>query len=52
MERLTLKAVTTPTTDEGLFEAVISTESVDRENDVVLPDAMVEALHAWTFTGR
>ena len=35
-----------------MFEAVISTESVDRENDVVLPEAMVEALKASDVTGK
>jgi HK97 family phage prohead protease len=44
--------VTTTTTDQGLFEAVISTESIDRENDVVRPEAMVDALRAWTLTGK
>jgi HK97 family phage prohead protease len=52
VQHLTLKAVTTPTTDQGIFETVISTEAIDRENDVVLPEAMVEALQAWTFTGK
>jgi HK97 family phage prohead protease len=52
MDHLTLKAVATQTTDEGVFEAVISTESVDRERDVVVASAMVEALHSWTFTGK
>jgi HK97 family phage prohead protease len=52
MQHITFKAVTTTTTDQGVFEAVISTQSVDRENDVVVPEAMVEALKAWTFTGK
>lgn len=52
MDHLTLKAVATQTTDQGVFEAVISTESVDRENDVVVASAMVEALRSWTFTGK
>jgi HK97 family phage prohead protease len=52
MQHMTLKAVTTTTTDQGLFEAVISTESIDRENDVVVPAAMVDALQAWTLTGK
>lgn len=46
MEHLTLKAVAT-TTDQGLFEAVISTDSVDREKDVVDARAMVAALKKW-----
>jgi HK97 family phage prohead protease len=47
MEHLLLKAATTATTDQGTFTAVISTESVDRELDVVSADAMVTALHKW-----
>jgi hypothetical protein len=35
---ITLKAATTVTTEEGAFTAVISTESVDREGDVVDAD--------------
>lgn len=46
LEHLTLKAVTT-TTDQGLFEAVISTEALDREGDVVSAAGMVAALHKW-----
>ena len=52
MQHLTLKAVTTTTTDQGLFEAVISTERVDREHDIVRPEAMVAALQAWTPTDK
>jgi HK97 family phage prohead protease len=47
----TFKAVATHT-DQGLFTAVISTEAVDRENDVVVASAMVKALRAWTETGK
>jgi HK97 family phage prohead protease len=47
MEHLTLKAVTTQVTDQGVFEAVISTASVDREKDIVEPAAMVAALKKW-----
>ena len=47
MEHLTLKAATTQVTDQGVFEAVISTETADREQDVVSADAMVEALKKW-----
>jgi hypothetical protein len=43
MERMTLKAVATAT-DLGQFEAVISSEAVDREQDIVLADVMVDAL--------
>jgi len=46
MDHLLLKATTT-TQDQGVFEAVISTASVDREKDIVRPEAMVEALQKW-----
>jgi HK97 family phage prohead protease len=49
---ITLKAATTVTTEEGAFTAVISTESVDREGDVVDADAMVKALQAWALVGK
>lgn len=51
MEHLTFKAVVT-TTDQGLFKAVISAASVDREKDIVRPEAMVSALKAWEKTGK
>jgi HK97 family phage prohead protease len=47
VQRLAVKAITSTVTDEGVFEAVISTESVDREKDVVAPVAMVRALRKW-----
>jgi HK97 family phage prohead protease len=47
MQRLDLKAVTSVVTDEGEFTAVISTQTVDREKDVVEPAAMVGALRKW-----
>jgi HK97 family phage prohead protease len=52
MEHLLLKAVATTTTDLGQFEAVISSETIDPENDIVQPAAMVSALQAWTLTGK
>ena len=52
IEHLTFKAVTTTTTDQGVFEAVISTENVDREKDIVMAAAMVDAIRAWTTTGK
>ena len=52
VEHMTLKAVTTADTDQGTFEAVISTATIDRERDVVVPEAMVKALRAWTKTGK
>jgi HK97 family phage prohead protease len=42
----TMKAVAT-VTDQGTFTAVISTESIDREKDVVSAEAMVTALQKW-----
>jgi uncharacterized protein len=47
LDHLLLKAVPTVTTDEGVFEAVISTTDEDREKDIVVPEAMVSALHKW-----
>jgi uncharacterized protein len=47
VQRLAVKAITSTVTDEGVFEAVISTGSVDRERDVVAPVAMVRALRKW-----
>jgi len=47
MQHLMLKAAVAVTTDQGLFTAVISTESVDRERDIVVASAMVDALSAW-----
>jgi HK97 family phage prohead protease len=38
--------------DKGSFEAVISSEAVDRERDVVLASAMVNALRAWIPLGK
>ena len=53
MEHLTLKAVTTAQDqDQGVFTAVISTSSIDREKDVVDPAGMVTALQKWTSTGK
>jgi hypothetical protein len=46
VEYLLLKA-TTLSTDQGTFEAVISTEAVDREKDIVSAPAMVSALRKW-----
>jgi len=47
VRHLTLKAVTTVSTDQGVFEAVISTEAVDREKDIVSAAGMVAALRKW-----
>jgi HK97 family phage prohead protease len=52
MEHLLLKAATTATTDQGVFEAVISTPSVDRDKDIVEPQAMVDALQKWAALGK
>ena len=47
MQRMMLKAAVDTVTDQGLFSAVISTETIDREKDIVSADAMVSALGAW-----
>jgi Caudovirus prohead serine protease len=47
VDHLLLKAVTTVSTDQGAFEAVISTEGVDREKDIVSAPAVVDALRKW-----
>ena len=47
MEHLLLKAATTAATDQGTFEAVISTASIDRDGDIVEPTAIVSALRKW-----
>jgi HK97 family phage prohead protease len=51
MQHLTLKAAITDT-EQGTFTAVISSDSVDREGDIVEPDGLVEALRAWTATHK
>jgi HK97 family phage prohead protease len=51
MEHLLLKAATTAT-DEGVFEAVISTPTPDRDKDIVEPQAMVNALQKWAALGK
>jgi HK97 family phage prohead protease len=51
MEHLLLKAATTAT-DEGVFEAVISTPTLDRDKDIVEPQAMVNALQKWATIGK
>lgn len=51
MQQLILKAVTTAA-DEGTFQAVISTASVDREKDIVDPAGFVRALQKWVPTGK
>ena len=47
MQRMMLKAAVDVITDQGLFTAVISTKTIDREKDIVSADAMVSALGAW-----
>lgn len=47
MEHMLLKVAPAALTDLGEFEAVISTETVDREKDIVSADAMVAALQKW-----
>jgi HK97 family phage prohead protease len=51
MEHMLLKAATTAT-EEGVFEAVISTASVDSDRDIVEPAGMVKALQKWAPTGK
>jgi hypothetical protein len=48
----TTQARTLVDADKGDFEAIISSESVDREQDIVLAPAMVKALRAWTEVGK
>ena len=50
-ERLRLKAAIVAA-DKGTFEAIISTEAVDREKDIVSAAGMVEALRAWIPLGK
>jgi hypothetical protein len=52
MEHVELKAATIAVSDQGSFEAVISTGAADRERDIVDPAGMVRALHRWTRTGK
>ncbi len=52
MEHLLLKAAVSAATDQGVFEAVVSTATIDRERDIVDPDGMVSALQKWTQTGK
>jgi HK97 family phage prohead protease len=51
MQHVLLKAVTTAT-DQGTFEAVISTASIDRDGDIVEPTAIVKALEKWVEVGK
>jgi HK97 family phage prohead protease len=51
-EMLLTKATTIAATERGEFTAVISTERTDREGDVVLSSAMVNALRAWGANGK
>lgn len=52
MQHLLLKAAITAATDQGTFEAVISTATVDREKDIVEPTAMLNALTKWAELGK
>jgi hypothetical protein len=52
MEHLMLKAATTAETDQGIFEAVISSAAIDREKDIVSPAGMVAAMQKWVPTGK
>jgi hypothetical protein len=46
-EMVLAKAKVTTATEAGTFSAIISTVRPDREGDVVLPEAVVDALQAW-----
>ena len=50
-ERLLLKA-SIVLADRGTFEAIVSTEAVDREKDIVSAAGMVAALRAWIPSGK
>lgn len=53
MQRLAVKAATTPITDEGTFEALASVFGTsDRTNDVVMPGAFTQSIRAWRATGK
>lgn len=49
---ITFKAVTTVETEQGEFEAVISTSTIDRERDIVDPEGFVKALQKWIPLGK
>src|SRR5262245_30795225 len=48
---ITLKAVTIAA-DEGIFEAVISTITIDRDRDIVMPAGVVAAMKKWADLGK
>lgn len=52
MEHVLLKAATTAVQEAGIFEAVISSTSIDRELDVVSATGMVDALRKWIPLGK
>lgn len=53
MELLQLKATTTTVSqEEGVFEAIISTASEDREGDIVSPQGVVMSLLKWVPFGK
>jgi HK97 family phage prohead protease len=53
VEHMTLEVKVTETAiDRGEFEAVISTGTVDRDKDIVEPQAMVNALAKWATIGK
>lgn len=52
MEQLILKAAVTAATDQGVFTAVISTATVDRQNDIVEPTAVLASMQKWAQTGK
>ena len=45
---LTMKATVAETVEEqGTFTAVISSGNIDREHDIIVPGALVSAIHKW-----
>jgi HK97 family phage prohead protease len=47
VKEMILTKATTVAAEQGTFAAIISTEKPDRENDIVLPEAVADALQAW-----
>jgi HK97 family phage prohead protease len=47
VKEMILAKATVVAAEAGTFSAIISTEKPDRENDIVLPEAVADALQAW-----
>jgi uncharacterized protein len=52
MKHKEFAAATTPTTDLGEFQALISTADRDREGDVVMPGAFGASIAEWQASGK